>query len=72
MIVNGRELLRRFPMALDRSRGRILGFHTWTQANSGAHSHARIDDFCLSADVPESEPPAAEAGGAREKETAPE
>jgi len=72
VIVNGRELLRRFPLTLDRSRGRILGFHTWTQANSGAHSHARIDDFCLSADVPESEPPAAEAGGAREKETAPE
>ena len=72
VIVNGRELLRRFPLTLDRSRGRILGFHTWTPANSGAHSHARIDDFCLSADVPESEPPAAEAGGARAKETAPE
>jgi hypothetical protein len=51
VIVNGRELLRRFPLALDRGHGRILGFHTWTHANSGAHSHARIDDFCVSGDI---------------------
>lgn len=62
VVVNGRELMRQFPLALDRGKSRILGFHTWTRQNSGAHSHARVDDFCLSADVSDDDVRATDPG----------
>lgn len=68
VLVNGRELLRGFPLTLDRARGRIFGFHTWTHVDSGAHSHARIDDFCVSGDVAGADLTAADAGGAHTNE----
>lgn len=50
VLVNGCELLREVPLSIDRHRGRIIGFHTWTHENSNAHSYARIDDFWLGGD----------------------
>jgi len=52
VLVNGRDLLRNFRVAMPRDTGRVIGFHTWTKRDSGAHGYGEIDDVCITIDSP--------------------